>query len=243
MMKLLAVSIALAALVGASAKAADTSMLKTPVPNEPPFAVYNWTGFYIGIQGGGGWARVEQTDARPFGSDPYFATGATIGGTIGVNMQSGQIVLGLEGDGAASWIEESSVGTSPFFGNCGGAPPRCFANLQALATLRGRAGLAMDNILPYLTGGLAVGSLHGEEGDVAANGAFGAGTTTVVGWTAGVGIEAMFNQNWSAKAEYLYVDFGKRAIFNDNVGGVIVPESLRLTANLLRVGLNYRFGY
>ncbi len=75
MTKLLAVSIALAALVGASAKAADTSMLKTPVPNEPPFAVYNWTGFYIGIQGGGGWARVEQTDARPFGSDPYFATG------------------------------------------------------------------------------------------------------------------------------------------------------------------------
>ena len=135
MMKLLAVSIALAALVGASAKAADTSMLKTPVPNEPPFAVYNWTGFYIGIQGGGGWARVEQTDARPFGSDPYFATGATIGGTIGVNMQSGQIVLGLEADGAASWIEESSVGTSPFFGNCGGAPPRCFAKSSGIGHL------------------------------------------------------------------------------------------------------------
>ena len=96
MTKLLAVSIALAALVGASAKAADTSMLKTPVPSEPPFAVYNWTGFYIGVQGGGSWARVEQTDARPFSSDPYFATGATIGGTIGVNMQSGQIVLGLD---------------------------------------------------------------------------------------------------------------------------------------------------
>lgn len=109
--------------------------------------------------------------------------------------------------------------------------------------MRARAGLAMDNVLPYVTGGLAVGSLHGEEGDVAANGAFGAGTTTVVGWTAGVGIEAMFNRNWSAKAEYLYVGFGNRAIFNDNIGGVIVPESLRFTANILRVGLNYRFGY
>jgi outer membrane immunogenic protein len=166
-----------------------------------------------------------------------------IGGTLGVNVQSGLIVLGLEGDGASSWIKESSIGTSPFFGNCGGAPPRCFANLQALATLRGRAGLAMENVLPYVTGGLAVGSLHGEEGDVAANGAFGAGTTAVVGWTAGVGIEAMFNQNWSAKAEYLYVDFGNHTVFNDNVGGVIVPESLRFTANILRVGLNYRFGY
>ena len=166
-----------------------------------------------------------------------------IGGTVGVNMQSGQIVLGLEADGASSWIKESTIGTSPTFGNCAGATPRCFANLQALATLRARAGLAMDNVLPYVTGGLAVGSLHGEEGDVAANGAFGAGTTTVVGWTAGVGIEAMFNRNWSAKAEYLYVDFGNRAVFNDNIGGVIVPESLRFTANILRVGLNYRFGY
>jgi outer membrane immunogenic protein len=243
MKKFLAVSIALAALMGASARAADTSVLKTPVPNEPPFAVYNWTGFYIGIQGGGGWARVVQTDATPFSSDPYFATGGMIGGTVGVNMQSGQIVLGLEADGASSWIKESTIGTSPTFGNCAGAPPRCFANLQALATLRGRAGLAMDNVLPYVTGGLAVGSLHGEEGDIAANGAFGAGTTTVVGWTAGVGIEAMFNGNWSAKAEYLYVDFGNRAVFNDNIGGVIVPESLRFTANILRVGLNYRFGY
>ena len=53
----------------------------------------------------------------------------------------------------------------------------------------------------------------------------------------------LLNGNWSAKAEYLYVDFGNRAIFNDNIGGVIVPESLRLTANILRVGLNYRFGY
>src|SRR5262249_31975547 len=153
MKKLLTVSIALAALMGA-ARAADTSVLKTPVPTEPPFLVYNWTGFYIGVQGGGGWARMEQKDARPFSSDPYFATGGMIGGTLGVNVQSGQIVLGLEADGASSWIKESTIGTSPFFGNCGGTPPRCFANLQALATVRARAGLAMDNVLPYLTGAL-----------------------------------------------------------------------------------------
>ena len=116
MKKLLAVSVALAALMGGSAGAADTSVLKTSVPTEPPFAVFNWTGFYIGIQGGGGWARVEQADARPFSSDPYFATGGMIGGTLGVNMQSGQIVLGLEADGASSWIKESTIGTSPFFG-------------------------------------------------------------------------------------------------------------------------------
>src|SRR5262245_34386842 len=94
--------------MGASARAADTPVVKMSVPNEPPFAVYNWTGFYIGVQGGGGWSRVVQTDVRPFSSDPYYATG--------------QIVFGLEADGASSWIKESTIGTSPFFGNCGGAP-------------------------------------------------------------------------------------------------------------------------
>ena len=86
MTKLLAVSIALAALVGASAKAADTSMLKTPIPNEPPFAVYNWTGFYIGIQGGGGWARVEQTDALSF---PKIPSGADSRREVESSHQSG----------------------------------------------------------------------------------------------------------------------------------------------------------
>jgi outer membrane immunogenic protein len=101
----------------------------------------------------------------------------------------------------------------------------------------------MDNVLPYLTGGLAVGWLHGQDADVPASGAFGAGTRTVVGWTVGGGVEAMFNQKWSARAEYLYVDFGNRTVFNDNVGGAIFPESLRYTTSILRVGVNYRFGY
>jgi outer membrane immunogenic protein len=242
MKKLFAGSVVVIALMGTPARAADTSVVKTPVPTEPPFAAYNWTGFYIGIQGGGGWSRVGQTDPRPFNSDPYHGTGGVIGGTLGFNVQFDHVVLGLEADGSSSWIKDSTIGTNASFGNCGGAPPRCYSNLEALATFRARAGLAMDNVLPYVTGGLAVGSLRGEEGDVAANGAFGTGTATVVGWTAGLGIEAMFNRNWSAKAEYLYVDFGNHAIFNDNVGGVIFPESLRFTASILRVGLNYRFG-
>jgi outer membrane immunogenic protein len=118
-------------------------------------------------------------------------------------VQFDHVVLGLEADGSGSWIKGETIGTDPFSGNCGGAVPRCFSNLQSLATFRARAGVAVDNVLPYVTGGLAVGWLHGQEGDSAANGAFGAGTTTVVGWTAGGGIEALFGPHWSAKAEYL----------------------------------------
>jgi outer membrane immunogenic protein len=243
MRKLLAGSIVLVALAAAPALAADMSVTKTPVAKEPPFVVYTWNGFYVGLQGGGGWSHVVQTDPRPFNSDAYQPNGGVIGGELGFNVQYNHLVVGLEADGSGSWIKGYTIGTDPLAGNCGGVPQRCFSNLESFATFRGRAGFAMDNVLPYLTGGLAVGWLNGQDGDVPANGAFGAGTKTVVGWTVGGGVEAMFNQKWSAKVEYLYVDFGNRTIFNDNVGGVIFPESLRYTASILRVGVNYRFGY
>jgi hypothetical protein len=69
-----------------------------------------------------------------------------------------------------SWIKGDTIGTDPTSGNCGGVVLRCYSDLQSLATFRTRAGITMDNVLPYLTGGLAVGSLRGEDGDIAANG-------------------------------------------------------------------------
>jgi outer membrane immunogenic protein len=242
MRTLLAASVALVALATARAFAADMPV-KTTTPKEPKFAVYNWTGFYIGLQGGGGWSHVVQTDPRPFTSDAYQPNGGVIGGTLGYNAQLDHFVLGLEADGSGSWIKGYTIGTDPLAGTCGGAPPRCFSNLESLATLRARAGITMDNVLPYLTGGLAVGWLNGQDGDIAVNGAFGAGTKAVAGWTVGVGVEAMFNQRWSTKVEYLYVDLGNHVIFNDTVAGAVFPESLRYTASILRVGVNYRFGY
>jgi len=243
MKNLIAAGIALGAIITGPALAADMSVSKTRVAKEPPFVVYSWNGFYIGLQGGGGWSHIEQTDPRPFRSEAYQPNGGVIGGTAGFNAQFDRIVLGLEVDGSGSWIKGYTIGTDPLAGNCGGAPPRCFSNLESFATFRGRAGFAMDNVLPYLTGGLAMGWLHGENGDIPANSAFGAGTKSVVGWTIGGGVEAMFNQKWSMKVEYLYMDLGNHTIFNDNVGGVIFPESLRYTVSILRVGVNYRFGY
>jgi outer membrane immunogenic protein len=243
MRMLIAGSIALLALAATPAVAADMSV-RAPASKEPPFPVYNWTGFYVGIQGGGAWSRVAQTDSRPFTSDEYTPGGdGVIGGTVGFNAQFDRAVLGLEADGSAAWVKGYTIGTDVLSGNCGGSPPRCFSKLQSFWTVRARAGIAMDNVLPYITGGLAVGSLHGEDGDGPANGAFGAGTKTVAGWTAGLGVEAMFNQRWSLKSEWLYIDFGNHVIFNDNVGGVIFPESLRYRAQVFRVGANYRFGY
>ena len=231
------------ALLGTQAIAADMRIFKTPAPKEPSFVVYNWTGFYAGIEGGMGWGPVRQTDATGFFSGTYQDTGGLVGGTLGVNAQFGAVVLGLEGDYSHTWVHDMTIGTDPVSGNCGGMPARCELSLPWLATFRGRVGYAMDNVMPYVTGGLSVTSLHGLEGDGAVSGRFGSGSKTVPGWNVGVGIEAMFNARWSAKAEYLYGGFGNHEIFNDNVAGVTVPQHLEVKLNVLRVGLNYRFGY
>jgi len=250
MKRLIAASIAIAALIEGSAKAADMPVSKNKPNKEPPFIVYNWTGLYIGVQGGGGWGPANQTDITGFSSGTYNITGGLIGGTLGYNVQVGYAVLGLETDWSYSWVEGGTIGTNPFFfTQCGGAIPRCEAKLKSPATFRARVGAAMDNVMPYVTGGFAVGSLYGQEGDNTMNGrptglgTAGLGSTSIRGWTAGVGIEAMFGPHWSAKMEYLYANFGNRAVFDANVGGVILPEHIQFTANILRVGVNYRFGY
>lgn len=216
--------------------AADMALKASP----PAPLAYNWTGFYLGIEGGAGWGHAEDTDVTGFDSGRFAVAGGLIGGTVGYNWQINKIVLGLEGDGSGAWIKGSTTGIPPL-NFCGGSPPYCELDLQALGTLRARAGIAFDRFLPYVTGGLAVGALHGHEGDILANGAVGNATTTVAGWTVGGGIEAAISPNWSAKVEYLHADLGNHVIFNDLVFGANLAENVRYTTEILRVGLNYKF--
>jgi outer membrane immunogenic protein len=234
-----------ALLIAAPLSAANAADMALKAPPAAPPAAYNWTGFYVGAEGGGGWGRAEDTDVGGFDSGPFSLSGGLIGGTVGYNWQIDKIVLGLEGDGFGAWIKGSTVGTPPL-NLCGGAPSFCESDLQALGTFRGRAGVAIDRFLPYVTGGLAIGSLHGHEGDVLANGAVGDGATTVAGWTVGGGIEAAINPNWSAKVEYLHIDLGNHGIFNDvlpSLGGTIFAENVRFTTEILRAGVNYKFNW
>jgi outer membrane immunogenic protein len=224
-----------------SAMAADLAV-RAPARYVAPVSVYNWTGFYVGIEGGGGWGFARQRDALGFNSGGYNVSGGLVGGTLGYNWQINRLVLGLEADEAWADIRGS---TNTLI--CGGAPPNCSSNLRSLGTFRGRVGWAgvlwWNNVMPYVTGGLAWGSLHGSEGDVLANGAFGSGTTTRAGWTVGGGIEAMLTPNWTAKLEYLYVDF-RGDVFNDVVPGFgVVPQSIDFRANVVRAGLNYKFDW
>jgi len=136
--------VGLLALAGGSAVAADLAPYYQPGPAYNP--IYTWTGFYVGINGGGGWGS-SQWDAV----NSFDVSGGLIGGTVGYNWQFGQVVVGAEGD-----IDWSGIkGTTTVL-----CPGGCETRNKWLATARGRLGYAFDRFLPYFTGGLAFGDIN-----------------------------------------------------------------------------------
>jgi outer membrane immunogenic protein len=215
---------AVAALVVAqSATAADLSV--APLYKAPPPAMapaYNWSGFYLGINGGGGWGHSNWDTS----SDRIGLSGGLVGGTAGYNWQLGNAVLGIEGD--IDWANLKGTNSSTL------CPAGCSTSDTWLSTVRGRAGYAFGGVLPYLTGGLALGDIR------AATPGFAGASNTSAGWTAGGGIEFGLTGNWSAKAEYLYVDLGR---FNCGVNCNGLPsDNVSMHDNVVRAGVNYRFG-
>ena len=187
---------------------------KAPSSAEP----WNWTGFYVGINGGYGFGTSNWTSAGGTTGD-FNVRGALAGGTIGYNLQTGLWVWGLEGDVDASWIK----GTD--------ATICCETKNDWLATARGRIGYAMDRWMPYITGGAAFG-------DVKMTPVGGASETdTRFGWTGGGGLEYAFMGAWSAKVEYLYVDLGKANCSVATCGA----NDVTFKTSIVRGGINYHF--
>src|SRR5579863_9689524 len=150
MKKLIAGCFALGALLVAQcAAAADLSVapLYTKAPPAEVTQAYNWTGFYLGANAGGGWGRSWWSA----NAVPVDLSGAQAGGTAGYNWQFGNAVLGLEGD--MDWSNLKGTNTSA------GCPAGCTTDDNWLSTLRGRVGYAFGGIMPYVTGGLAVGDV------------------------------------------------------------------------------------
>ena len=208
-----------------SANAADMPRRHAAMPAKAPMyeAPYNWTGFYVGINGGGGFGRSDWSNT--LGTSGFDLTGAVVGGTLGYNYQMGQAVLGVESDGDWSNISGSTTGPA-----CTGTS--CETRNSWLATARGRLGYSFGRFMPYLTGGAAFGDVK-----ATANG-LGSQTTTRAGWTGGGGLEAQIAGPWSAKIEYLYVDLGKANCDAVTCG---LASSASFTSSLVRGGINYHF--
>jgi outer membrane immunogenic protein len=189
----------------ASAQAADMYGRRAPYTVQQPLNNYSWAGPYIGGNVGYQFGDISNNGAEPSGFN-----GGIQGG---YNWQYGQFVFGAEADIQASGASDTFAPwkfSNPWFG-----------------TLRGRAGFAMNNILIYGTGGLAFGSVRAEALNLTE-------THSAAGWTLGVGAEIGITQNWSAKAEYLYVNL------NDNQFALTgLPNGYQFS--VVRLGVNYRF--
>ncbi len=208
-----------------SASAADLSvapLYKAPPPAPSP--AYNWSGFYLGINGGGGWGHSYWDSS----ADRVGTSGGLVGGTAGYNYQfHNNVVLGVEGD--VDWAHLSGTNASA------GCVAGCTTSDSWLSTVRGRLGYAFGGILPYVTGGLAAGDIK------ASTPGFPGASQTNAGWTAGAGLEFALPGNWSAKAEYLHVDLGR---FNCGVNCNGAPtDNVSMHNDIVRAGVNYRFGW
>lgn len=211
MKKVLLASACLFALA-APASAADLAArhyTKAPIA---PAAVYNWTGFYLGVVGGGAWENA---------SDPRMQ-GGFVGGTAGYNWQTGNIVFGIEADGA--WADVSASTTALGI--------TVASKTDALGTVRGRIGWAVNNVLLYGTGGYA---WIDNKITLSALGVSVSESKFHSGWTVGAGVEAFFAPQWSVKGEYLYRSLGGETYF-----GAIPTGTLNF--HTVQVGVNYHFG-
>jgi outer membrane immunogenic protein len=265
---LVTATIAALALTG-SAIAADLSrpVLKAP---PAPLAVFSWTGFYIGLNGGYSWGRSRTTGTLSnattgaviaTASNRFNLNGGLFGGQIGYNWQAGNLVYGLETD--IQWADEK--GRTLFTCNLAACLPTAIPPGGAVAatvalnqkidwfgTFRGRLGMTVTpTVLVYATGGLAYGNVK-TGALVSGFGANGLGApvfvagnfdSTHAGWTVGAGIEGQLFGNWTGKLEYLYMDLGRHtgsATLLTSFPPLVGAFSSRVTDNVFRAGINYK---
>jgi len=240
-------------LLATSAFAADLPVrtyTKAPVYVEP---VYNWTGFYLGGNIGYSWGRSNDTSTLTNAagtvllatSDKTDLNGIVGGGQIGYNWQMQSWVWGLEADIQGTGEKGSRAFSFTPIINVAVLPAIPFALTQKIdwfGTVRGRAGILVSpKVLLYATGGLAYGEVNSSETvGVLVPSAFSKSSTNV-GWTVGAGIEGAIGGSWTAKLEYLYVDLGTASGSFTLPSTNIISYSSKITDNIVRVGINYRF--
>lgn len=226
-----------ALLLGSTASLAADLPVRAPMAAPVPAAIYNWTGFYVGVNGGYAWGRQDPLNllSNRFDRAEFDIKGGTFGGTIGAQIQQGYVVLGFEADLAWAKIEGSGRVTPAIAGAPLPLTLNVGTNVEAFGTARARVGIAMNNWLFYTTGGAALikskvsgttfaGVACGTVGVIAAC----SDSKLRPGITAGLGAEWGFTPNWSVKAEYLYVVSAGSGASTDHF-------------NLIRGGINYRF--
>lgn len=177
---------------------------------------YDWTGFYVGLNGGGAFNNSSVSNVmtnNPRGPNGgYFyedqieanQTKFTVGGLAGYNWQSNSFLLGVETDlNYLGFDASNDVVTSST------SEKSLSTQTDWYGTLRGRVGFVVDKFLIYGTGGLAYGRVKSQGRVDEFYYWKGSESNINMGWTLGAGLEYAVNPDWTVGAEYQYVDLGK----------------------------------
>jgi outer membrane immunogenic protein len=240
--------LSLASIVPASA----ADLAARPYTKAPPMmvAAYDWSGFYVGINGGGGsshkcWDLVSSPGTVVVGLPPegcHDATGGTVGGQVGYRWQSQAWVFGVEAQG--NWANFKGSNNNVFF-------PATYdqSKIDAFGLFTGRVGYAWNNVLVYVKGGAAVTSDKYESHFIANGLQIDSANETRWGGVVGVGVDYGFTPNWTLALEYDHMFMGTHDVTAYNTGlqvgfpagTVSAVDRIRQDVDLVTVRLNYKF--
>jgi outer membrane immunogenic protein len=253
MKKFLLAIVGLVALVSVAAPASAADLAARPYTKAPgPMmaAIYDWSGFYIGLNGGGGWSHKCWTNTNTLGFPTIpnaaegcsNATGGMVGGQVGYRWQASNWVFGLEaqGDWASLKGSNASLASATVFGF--GVTNQ--NKINGLGLFTGQVGYAWNNVLWYVKGGAAVVADRYYGLTTATGIAFDQATDTRWGGTVGTGIEFSFAPNWSVAFEYDHLFMGSRNIsFTNTATGVFSrTDGIRQDVDMATARVNYRWG-
>lgn len=245
-----------------TAQAADMAVKAAP---PPVVAVYNWTGFYVGGNVGGGWSNTNFSGV-PITGDHFllptssFSTGNGGSGNVvggiqaGFNWQWNQLVLGIEGTWSGSDVRNTTgLLADPVFA---GENIRLNSKIEQFATLVGRLGFAPTNDwLIYGKGGYATARISTNPQDFfplpATLQHFSSGAAWHDGWTAGVGVEYKWAQHWVFGLEYDYYSFNTKNHANPTIGTLagapgaptFYSENVRANMSAVTGRISYLFNW
>ncbi len=233
--------------IGAAASASAADLAARPYTKAPPMmAAYDWSGFYVGANGGYGssskcWDldNIAGAPISPFVPEGCGrADGGLAGGQVGYRWQAGALVAGLEAQG--NWADLRGSSLSAAFGP--GVTNQ--SKIDAFGLFSGQFGYAWNNTLFYVKSGLAVVDDKYQGIATATGVAFDAAKETRVGYAAGVGLEYGFTPNWSVALEYEhFFMFESDNTFTATAGGALSRiDSIHQDVDLVTARINYRFG-
>jgi len=205
--------------LGIASQASAADLRAAPIYSKAPpmvAAIYDWSGLYLGVNGGGGSSQTDWTNAR---NGSAHSTGGTIGGQIGYRWQAANWVFGLEAQG--NWADLGRNNT--------------WNHVEGFGLFTGQVGYAWNNILWYAKGGAAVVDNSWNWNNASS------GDNTKWGGTIGTGLEIGFAPNWSVGIEYDHLFLGDQDITYTR-GRTTVTSSVSQNVDMGLVRLNYKFG-